>query len=103
YREADGRLHELREREVADRRSHIGMVFQRFNLFPHLDALGNIVEAPLRVRGESRATAAARGRALLARVGLGEKAAAYPKQLSGGQQQRVAIARALAMEPKLML
>jgi polar amino acid transport system ATP-binding protein len=103
YREEGGRLHELREREVAARRSHIGMVFQRFNLFPHLDAVGNIVEAPLRVRGESRSTAVSRAHALLARVGLSEKAAAYPKHLSGGQQQRVAIARALAMEPKLML
>jgi len=103
YREQEGRLHELREREVAARRAQLGMVFQRFNLFPHLDVLGNIIEAPMRVRGIAEKAAAARARELLARVELTEKASAYPAQLSGGQQQRVAIARALAMDPKLML
>jgi len=103
YREAAGRIFELKEREVAERRADVGMVFQRFNLFPHMTALGNIIEAPIRVRGVSRAEAVARADALLDRVGLADKAATYPSQLSGGQQQRVAIARALAMEPKLML
>jgi len=79
------------------------MVFQSFNLFPHMTALENIIEAPMLVKKESRATAEARARRLLDRVGLADKVDAYPKQLSGGQQQRVAIARALAMEPKLML
>jgi polar amino acid transport system ATP-binding protein len=79
------------------------MVFQRFNLFPHMTALENVIEAPMRVKKESRATAVARGRGLLDRVGLADKLNAYPNQLSGGQQQRVAIARALAMQPKLML
>jgi polar amino acid transport system ATP-binding protein len=103
YAERGGRLHELREREVAERRADIGMVFQRFNLFPHMTALGNVVEAPIRVRGRSRSDAVARGRTLLDRVGLAGRDDAYPRQLSGGQQQRVAIARALAMDPKLML
>ena len=103
YREGGGRIFELKEREVAERRAEVGMVFQRFNLFPHMTALGNIMEAPIRVRGVSRAAAAARAGALLDRVGLADKAGTYPSQLSGGQQQRVAIARALAMEPKLML
>ena len=103
YRMKDGRAHELRAREAARQRTAIGMVFQRFNLFPHLTALENVVEAPMRVKGERRAAAEVRGRALLDRVGLGGKAQRYPAQLSGGQQQRVAIARALAMEPKLML
>ena len=103
YREAGGRLHELREAEVARKRSEIGMVFQRFNLFPHMTALQNVVEAPIRVKGEPRADALAHGKELLARVGLADKLRAYPAQLSGGQQQRVAIARALAMRPKLML
>jgi polar amino acid transport system ATP-binding protein len=103
YREKNGRLHELRDREVALKRRDIGMVFQRFNLFPHLTAMENVIEAPVRVKGESKAAARARGEALLARVGLADKAGNYPSQLSGGQQQRVAIARALAMEPKLML
>jgi len=97
------RLHELPEREIAKQRIGVGMVFQRFNLFPHMTALQNVVEAPLRVKNEDKASANERGRALLERVGLAEKAAAYPTQLSGGQQQRVAIARALAMRPKLML
>jgi polar amino acid transport system ATP-binding protein len=103
YREAGGKLHELKERETARAREQIGMVFQRFNLFPHMTALGNVVEAPVRVLKENRSEAAARGRALLDSVGLGDKVDAYPAQLSGGQQQRVAIARALAMRPKLML
>src|ERR1700682_619612 len=79
------------------------MVFQHFNLFPHMTALDNVIEAPIRVKKESRAVAVERGRKLLERVGLGDKVDAYPRQLSGGQQQRVAIARALAMQPKLML
>ena len=103
YREADGKLHELRPKEVAAIREEIGMVFQRFNLFPHKTALGNVIEAPIQVRGESKDVAVANARTLLARVGLGDKLDAYPNQLSGGQQQRVAIARALAMKPKLML
>ena len=103
YRMKGDRAYELKERDAARQRSAIGMVFQRFNLFPHLTALENLVEAPMRVRGERRQTAEARARALLDRVGLGEKVDQYPAQLSGGQQQRVAIARALAMEPKLML
>ncbi len=103
YREHNGKLYELRDREVAARRRDIGMVFQRFNLFPHMTALENIMEAPVQVKGESKAAARERAAALLERVGLGDKAGNYPSQLSGGQQQRVAIARALAMEPKLML
>jgi len=103
YRERGGRLHEMRDREIAAQRRHIGMVFQRFNLFPHLTAMENIVEAPVRVNRESKATALERGQRLLDLVGLGERGGAYPSMLSGGQQQRVAIARALAMEPKLML
>jgi polar amino acid transport system ATP-binding protein len=103
YREAGGRLHELREADVARKRAQIGMVFQHFNLFPNMTALENITCAPIRVRGTPRAQAGERGRELLARVGLPDKLDAYPAQLSGGQQQRVAIARALAMEPKLML
>ncbi|MGH7763119.1 MAG: amino acid ABC transporter ATP-binding protein [Candidatus Dormibacteraceae bacterium] len=103
YRERDNKLYELPDREVCRKRSEIGMVFQRFNLFPHMTALENVVEAPLRVKREARASAGTRGRALLDRVGLADKIDAYPNQLSGGQQQRVAIARALAMQPKLML
>ena len=103
YRERGNKLHELPDKEVCRKRSEIGMVFQRFNLFPHMTALENVIEAPIRVKKESRAVAAARARKLLDRVGLSEKMNAYPNQLSGGQQQRVAIARALAMEPKLML
>ncbi|MFE9422882.1 amino acid ABC transporter ATP-binding protein [Kitasatospora sp. NPDC006697] len=103
YREHRGRLHELREREVALQRREIGMVFQHFNLFPHLTAAQNVAEAPVQVRGESRASARERAAELLRRVGLADKADSYPAQLSGGQQQRVAIARALAMQPKLML
>lgn len=103
YRHANNRLHELRDAEIADRRSRIGMVFQQFNLFPHMTVLENLIEAPVQVRGEKARDAAERGRALLERVGLAEKADAYPRSLSGGQQQRVAIARALNMRPKLML
>ncbi len=103
YREKNGRLHELRDAEVAAQRREIGMVFQRFNLFPHMTALENVVEAPNQVKGIRRAAARERGAALLERVGLGDRVHNYPNQLSGGQQQRVAIARALAMEPKLML
>jgi polar amino acid transport system ATP-binding protein len=103
YRQKGDKLYELPEREVCQKRSEIGMVFQRFNLFPHMTALGNVTEAPIQVKGENRASAIERGRRLLARVGLADKIDAYPNQLSGGQQQRVAIARALAMEPKLML
>jgi polar amino acid transport system ATP-binding protein len=103
YRQHGDRLYELREKETAAKRAEIGMVFQRFNLFPHMTALGNVIEAPTRVRRIPRDQAVARGRTLLARVGLSDKVDAYPAQLSGGQQQRVAIARALAMDPKLML
>jgi polar amino acid transport system ATP-binding protein len=103
YREADGKLHELRESEVAGKRAEIGMVFQHFNLFPHMTALENVTLAPIRVKGVPRSDARNRGQQLLQRVGLGDKLGTYPVALSGGQQQRVAIARALAMEPKLML
>jgi polar amino acid transport system ATP-binding protein len=103
YRQRGGRLHELGERDVAAQRRGIGMVFQRFNLFPHMTVIDNVVEAPTRVRGVPRAVARERATALLDRVGLSDKGHAYPTQLSGGQQQRVAIARALAMDPKLML
>ena len=103
YRQVGDKLHELREAEVARDRSEIGMVFQRFNLFPHMTALENVIEAPIRVKKEARAAAVVRGREQLERVGLADKMDVYPAQLSGGQQQRVAIARALAMQPKLML
>jgi polar amino acid transport system ATP-binding protein len=103
YRERGDRLYELGDSEVCQKRSEIGMVFQRFNLFPHMTALANVIEAPIRVKKESRLSAGDRARKLLERVGLAEKMNAYPNQLSGGQQQRVAIARALAMQPKLML
>jgi polar amino acid transport system ATP-binding protein len=103
YRQDGDKLYELREKETAAKRAEIGMVFQRFNLFPHMTALGNIVEAPMRVRKQSKAEAVQAARQLLDRVGLADKVDAYPAQLSGGQQQRVAIARALAMQPKLML
>ncbi len=104
YRErADGTLVEAPAAEVARRRAEIGFVFQRFNLWPHKTALENIVEAPIRVRGESKPAAIAAAERLLERVGLSDKRDAYPSKLSGGQQQRVAIARALAMRPKLML
>jgi polar amino acid transport system ATP-binding protein len=96
-------LHEIRDAEACRRRSEIGMVFQHFNLFPHMSVLENIIEAPVRVKKEKKDTARDNAMKLLDRVGLAAKAAAYPRQLSGGQQQRVAIARALAMKPKLML
>jgi polar amino acid transport system ATP-binding protein len=103
YRQKGDKLYELKDSEVAAQRRDIGMVFQRFNLFPHMTALANVMEAPIQVKGESRAVARERAERLLDRVGLADKAGNYPSQLSGGQQQRVAIARALAMEPKLML
>jgi polar amino acid transport system ATP-binding protein len=103
YREEGGKLYEMHEREVAAQRRDIGMVFQRFNLFPHMTALENVMEAPVQVRGESKAAARQQALQLLERVGLADRAENYPAQLSGGQQQRVAIARALAMKPKLML
>lgn len=103
YRQQGNKLYELRDREVAHKRAEIGMVFQRFNLFPHLTALGNICEAPMKVRKVGKADADRRGRELLASVGMSDKADEYPNMLSGGQQQRVAVARALAMDPKLML
>jgi polar amino acid transport system ATP-binding protein len=103
YRQRGDKLHELRENEVAEQRKDIGMVFQRFNLFPHMTALENVMEAPVQVRREPKAKARARALELLDRVGLADKAKNYPAQLSGGQQQRVAIARALAMQPRLML
>ncbi len=103
YREKDGKLYELHEREVARKRSEIGMVFQHFNLFPHMTAIENVTLAPLRVAKVDRGEARQRAQALMERVGLGDKLDTYPVALSGGQQQRVAIARALAMQPKLML
>jgi polar amino acid transport system ATP-binding protein len=98
YQERGGKIY-----DVCRKRAQIGMVFQRFNLFPHKTALENVREAPVRVKGENQRSAEERGRVLLDRVGLGDKVDVYPNQLSGGQQQRVAIARALAMQPKLML
>ncbi len=103
YRETDGRIVEDSEKNIARMRSEIGMVFQRFNLFPHMTALENVMEAPIQVKHTPRAEAERNAHALLAKVGLADKADAYPARLSGGQQQRVAIARALAMDPKLML
>jgi len=103
YRERNGKLVEDSERNIARQRAEIGMVFQRFNLFPHLTALENVIEAPVRVRGIPKKRAVNAGEALLARVGLADKRDVYPGKLSGGQQQRVAIARALAMNPALML
>ncbi|EWM09941.1 amino acid ABC transporter ATP-binding protein [Kutzneria sp. 744] len=103
YRYAHQRLHELRPSAITRQRSRIGMVFQQFNLFPHLTVLDNIVEGPLAAGRLSKKEATGRAEELLARVGLAGRAQAYPRQLSGGQQQRVAIARALAMEPRLML
>lgn len=103
YREKNGQLVEDREARIASKRSKIGMVFQRFNLFQHLNAMENIIEAPVHVQKVSRDEAKKRAEALLDRVGLADKKYHYPAMLSGGQQQRVAIARALAMQPKLML
>ena len=103
YREADGKLYELHERDVARNRAQIGMVFQHFNLFPHMTAMDNVTLAPIRVGKVTRDEARQRATELLNRVGLGDKLDTHPLQLSGGQQQRVAIARALAMQPKLML
>ncbi|MBD9526996.1 amino acid ABC transporter permease/ATP-binding protein [Paracoccus sp. PAR01] len=103
YRRDGDALHELREKDILARRTEIGMVFQNFNLFPHLTVLENITEAPVTVRGLSRPEAEAQARELLARVGLEDKADAYPRQLSGGQQQRVAIARTLALRPNVLL
>ncbi len=103
YEERDGKLHPLGDAASSRSRADVGMVFQRFNLFPHLDALANVTSAPIHVRGVAKKQALERGTELLRLVGLGEKLHAYPSQLSGGQQQRVAIARALAMDPKVML
>lgn len=103
YRQVGNVLHEMKSKDIAKARQGIGMVFQRFNLFPHLTALQNIIEAPIGVAGMNPEEAKALGQELLEQVGLGDKGEHYPSQLSGGQQQRVAIARALAMKPKLML
>jgi polar amino acid transport system ATP-binding protein len=103
YRQVGDKLYEQRDAEVCRDRAEIGMVFQRFNLFGHMTALENVIEAPIRVRKLSKRDAVAQAKVLLERVGLADKLVAYPSQLSGGQQQRVAIARALAMRPKLML
>ena len=103
YEERNGRLYELKEKQQAARRAEIGMVFQRFNLFPHMTALENIIEAPVLLGRMNKDQAIAEAEKLLARVGLSDKRDNFPGQLSGGQQQRVAIARALAMQPKLML
>lgn len=103
YRQQGGKLYELPEREIARKRAEIGMVFQHFNLFPHMTAVENVMLAPVRVSKLSRGDARDRAADLLQRVGLGDKLDTYPVALSGGQQQRVAIARALAMQPKLML
>jgi polar amino acid transport system ATP-binding protein len=103
YRQEGDKLFELKDKEICAKRSEIGMVFQRFNLFPHLSVRDNVTIGPVKVKGKNAKDAAAHAEQLLERVGLQEKIASYPNQLSGGQQQRVAIARALAMEPKLML
>jgi polar amino acid transport system ATP-binding protein len=103
YRQSGDKLYELRDSEVCRKRAQIGMVFQQFNLFGHMTALENVIEAPIRVKRVQKPEAVKRGRELLDRVGLADKLDSYPAQLSGGQQQRVAIARALAMQPKLML
>jgi polar amino acid transport system ATP-binding protein len=103
YREKGGRLYEMKDRDVCRQRASIGMVFQSFNLFRHMTALENIIEAPMRVLGEPKEVVVERARDLLAKVGLSAKEGSYPRELSGGQQQRVAIARSLAMQPRLML
>jgi len=103
YRQVGNVLYEMKSKDIAKARQGIGMVFQRFNLFPHLTALQNIIEAPIGVAGMNPEEAKTLGLELLEQVGLGDKGEHYPSQLSGGQQQRVAIARALAMKPKLML
>lgn len=103
YRDGGDKIYEMHPKDAAKQRRDIGMVFQRFNLFPHMTALENVMEAPVQVKGVPRAQAKARALELLARVGLADRSDYYPAHLSGGQQQRVAIARALAMDPKLML
>nr|WP_277343613.1 amino acid ABC transporter ATP-binding protein [Microbacterium excoecariae] len=103
YHERRGRLHEMREREACAQRVEIGMVFQQFNLFPHMTVLDNITFAPVKIKHRPKAEAREHARELLRRVGLGDKADAFPSQLSGGQQQRVAIARAVAMGPQVLL
>jgi len=103
YQHKGDKLYELRDKDVCRKRAEIGMVFQRFNLFPHMTALENVIEAPVRVKKVPKSQAVERARVLLEGVGLADKVNSYPSQLSGGQQQRVAIARALAMNPKLML
>ncbi len=103
YRRHRDRLIEDSDANIARKRAQIGMVFQRFNLFPHMTALENVIEAPMKVKKLARSAAVQRGTAMLEKVGLSDKLASYPSEISGGQQQRVAIARALAMEPKLML
>lgn len=103
YRQKGNQLYELKEREVAEQRKSIGMVFQQFNLFPHRTVLENVTEAPLLVKKEKKSLVVERAKALLARVGLEHRIHAWPRELSGGQQQRVAIARALAMTPEVLL
>ena len=103
YEDRSGTLHRLPDKRIAAQRRGIGMCFQRFNLFPHMTVLENVIEAPVQVKGVKKKVATATALELLEQVGLGDKPSAYPAQLSGGQQQRVAIARALAMDPKLML
>lgn len=103
YKQRGAKLHEMKDKEVAEQRRSIGMVFQRFNLFPHMTAAENVMAGPVVVRGDNKKEARARALDLLGKVGLGDRGDSYPMQLSGGQQQRVAIARALAMDPDLML
>ena len=103
YKQRGGKLYEMHDKEVAEQRRTIGMVFQRFNLFPHMTAAENVMAGPVVVRGDNKKAAKQRAIELLGKVGLGDRGDSYPMQLSGGQQQRVAIARALAMDPDLML
>ena len=103
YEERNNRLYELKPRQIAQARLKTGMVFQRFNLFPHMTVLENIIEAPLTVLNRPRDEVTEEAHTLMAQVGLADRGASYPRELSGGQQQRIAIARALAMKPKLML